>query len=178
MFSRLNRFASAATEESRESSWTLFRLLVAAMFLTHGYDKLLGESPQEPVDSGMTNLDIGDLISCPVPLDINLLFAAGVAELAGGVLILIGLWTHLVSLLALTTMTMAYLIAHRAWFPTLNGGEMVALYWAAFLVLFTFGAGPYSADTWLKLRRQENVRKKYREMPDFRRRSQSGFDTE
>tara|TARA_Y200000002_G_C22509393_1_gene590628 strand:- start:551 stop:688 length:138 start_codon:yes stop_codon:yes gene_type:complete len=45
MFSRLNLFASTATEESRESSWTLFRLLVAAVFLTHGYDKLLGESP-------------------------------------------------------------------------------------------------------------------------------------
>jgi hypothetical protein len=41
MLSRLNRFTSAATEEARESSWTLFQLLVAAMFLTHGYDKLL-----------------------------------------------------------------------------------------------------------------------------------------
>ena len=163
MFSRLNRFASTATEESRESSWTLFRLLVAAMFLTHGYDKLLGESPQEPVGGGMTNLDIGDLISYPVPLDINLLFAAGVVELAGGVLILIGLWTHLASLLALITMTMAYLIAHLAWFPTLNGGEMAALYWAAFLVLYTFGAGSYSADAWLELRRQEKRQKKMEE---------------
>ena len=108
----------------------------------------------------MTNLDIGDLISYPVPLDINLLFAAGVVELAGGVLILIGLWTHLASLLALITMTMAYLIAHLAWFPALNGGEMAALYWAAFLVLFTFGAGPYSADAWLELRRQEKRQKK------------------
>ena len=94
----------------------------------------------------MTNLDIGDLISYPVPLDMNFLFAMGVVEFAGGVLILIGFWTHLVSLLALITMTMAYLIAHLASIPTLNGGEMTALYWTAFLALFTFGAGPYSAD--------------------------------
>ena len=77
----------------------------------------------------MTNLDIGDLISYPDPLDMNFLFAMGVVEFAGGVLILIGFWTHL------------------AWIPTLNGGEMAALCWAAFLVLFTFGAGTYSADT-------------------------------
>ena len=70
----------------------------------------------------------------------------GVVEFAGGVLILIGFWTHLVSLLALITMTMAYLIAHLASIPTLNGGEMTAPYWTAFLALFTFGAGPYSAD--------------------------------
>ena len=163
MLSRLNQFAGRVTEDSRESSWTVFRLMVAAMFLTHGYDKLLGENPQQAIGSGMTSLNIGDLVSYPVPMDINLLFAAGVIELAGGVLILIGLWTHLISLLALATMTMAYLIAHLAWFPTLNGGEMAALYWAAFLVLFTFGAGPFSLDTWLELRRQEKRQKKMEE---------------
>jgi uncharacterized membrane protein YphA (DoxX/SURF4 family) len=78
-------------------------------------------------------------------------------------LILIGLWTHLASLLALITMTMAYLIAHLAWLPTLNGGEMAALYWAALLVLYTFGAGPYSADAWLELRWQEKRQKKMEE---------------
>ena len=137
--------------------------MVAAMFLTHGYDKLFGENPQQAFGSGMTSLNIGELVSYPMPMDFNLLFAAGTIELAGGVLILVGLWTHLVSLLALGTMTMAYLIAHLAWFPTLNGGEMAALYWAAFLVLLTFGAGPFSLDTWLEIRRQEKRQKKMEE---------------
>ena len=163
MFSRLNRFAGRATEESRETSWTFFRLLVAAMFLTHGYDKLLGENPQEPIGSGMTTLNIADIVSYPIPMDINLLFVSGVVELVGGTLILIGLWTHLISLIALITMTMAYAIAHLAWFPTLNGGELAAMYWAAFLVLFTFGAGPFSVDTWLELRRQDKIQKKMEE---------------
>ena len=120
MLSRLNRFASRATEASRESSWTIFRLLIAAMFMTHGYAKLLGDNPVVPVGRGMTRLKIGDLVSYAVPMDINLLFVAGVIKLAGGALILIGLWTHLVSLLAIGTMTFAYAIAHLAWFPTLN----------------------------------------------------------
>ncbi len=40
-------FAGAA-EESKEWTWTLFRVLTAAMFVTHGYGKLFGESPQPP----------------------------------------------------------------------------------------------------------------------------------
>jgi len=164
VLSRLNRFASRVTEVSRESSWTIFRLLVAAMFMTHGYAKLLGDSPAVPVGRGMTRLEIGDLVSYAVPMDINLLFVAGVIELAGGALILIGLWTHLVALLALGTMTFAYAIAHLAWFPTLNGGELAAMYWASFLILFTFGAGPFSVDTWLEIRRQEKQHKKMEEL--------------
>lgn len=63
MLSRLDRFASHATEASRESSCTIFRLLVAAMFMTHGYAKLLGDNPAVPVGRGMTRLEIGDLVS-------------------------------------------------------------------------------------------------------------------
>ena len=108
----------------------------------------------------MTVLRIADLVSYPVPMEINLLFVAGLIELLGGALILIGLWTHILAFLALATMTMAYLIAHLAWFPTLNNGELAAMYWCAFLVLFTFGAGPASADALLAERRLEKRKQK------------------
>ncbi len=160
MLGKMNNLLSRMTEQSREGSWTVFRILVAAMFITHGYAKLFGDSPQEPVGSGMTVLRIADIVSYPMPMDINLLFVAGVIELVGGVLILVGLWTHLIAFIALANMTMAYVIAHLAWFPTLNNGEMAALYWCSFLVLFTFGAGPVSADTWLAVRRQEKRKEK------------------
>ena len=130
----------------------------------NGYAKLLGDNPAVPVDRGMTRLEIGDLVSFAVPMDINLLFVADVIELAGGALILIGLRTHLVSLWALGTMTFAYAIAHLACFPTLNGGELAEMYWASFLILFTLGAGPFSADTWLEIRRQEKQHKKMEEL--------------
>jgi len=163
MLGRINNALSRMTENSRESSWTVFRILVAAMFITHGYDKLLGDNPQQALGSGMTVFQIADLVSYPMPMEINLLFVAGVIELVGGALILIGLWTHIIAFLALACMTMAYLIAHLAWFPTLNNGELAALYWCAFLVLFTFGAGPASADSWLSERRQEKRKKKMEE---------------
>lgn len=160
MLGRINNTLSRITESARESSWTLFRILVAAMFITHGYAKLFGDNPQEPMGSGMTVLRIADLVSYPVPMEINLLFVAGLIELLGGALILIGLWTHILAFLALATMTMAYLIAHLAWFPTLNNGELAAMYWCAFLVLFTFGAGPASADALLAELRQEKRKQK------------------
>lgn len=163
MLGRINNALSRMTENSRESSWTVFRILVAAMFITHGYDKLLGDNPQQALGSGMTVFQIADLVSYPMPMEINLLFVAGVIELVGGALILIGLWTHIIAFLALACMTMAYLIAHLAWFPTLNNGELAALYWCAFLVLFTFGAGPASADSWLSERKQEKRKKKMEE---------------
>ncbi len=163
MLGRINNALSRMTENSRESSWTVFRILVAAMFITHGYDKLLGDNPQQALGSGMTVFQIADLVSYPMPMEINLLFVAGVIELVGGAFILIGLWTHIIAFLALACMTMAYLIAHLAWFPTLNNGELAALYWCAFLVLFTFGAGPASADSWLSERRQEKRKKKMEE---------------
>lgn len=160
MLSSVNRLLGRMTENTQESSWTIFRILVAAMFMTHGYAKLLGDNPQQAIGSGMTNLQIADLISYPVPFDVNLLFVAGVIELGGGALILLGLWTHIASLLAFATMTFAYLTAHLAWFPTLNNGEMAAMYWCAFLVLFTFGAGPHSLDAMIAKRKQNKLQKK------------------
>ena len=160
MLTGINNILSRMTENARESSWTLFRIFVAAMFITHGYDKLLGDSPQELLGSGMTTLRIGDVLTYPIPFEVNLLFIAGVIELAGGTLLILGLWTHLMAFLALASMSMAYLISHLAWFPTLNNGETAALYWCAFLVLFTFGAGPHSLDTAIAERRQEKRQKK------------------
>ena len=163
MLSSVNRLLGRMTENAQESSWTVFRLLISAMFMTHGYSKLLGDNPQELIGSGMTSLRIGDLLNYPVPFDVNLLFVAGVIELAGGALILLGLWTHIVSFLAFATMTMAYLTAHLAWFPTLNNGELAAVYWCAFLVLFTFGAGPYSLDALIAKSKQDKLQKKIEE---------------
>lgn len=163
MLSGINRLLGRITEGAQEASWTLFRLLVAAMFMTHGYDKLFSEDPQVPIGSGMTTLQIGDLISYPVPFDINLFFVAGVIELGGGALLLLGLWTHIAAFFAFATMTMAYLTAHLAWFPTLNNGELAAMYWCAFLVLFTFGAGPNSMDAWLASQKQKKFQKKLEE---------------
>lgn len=155
MLGKINSLFAGSAENSKEVTWTLFRVFSAAMFMTHGYAKLFGENPQPYMGGGMTTINIADLISWPIPMEINALFIAGVVELFGGALILIGLWTHLAALLATFIMLMAYLTAHLAWFPTFNNGELAAMYFFSFLAIFSFGPGPYSADTWLAVRRQE-----------------------
>jgi putative oxidoreductase len=160
MIGKINSLFEGMAENSKELSWTLFRVLVSAQFMTHGFDKLFGEDPQAMMGSGLTSINIGEVVSWPMPMEINALFLAGVVELFGGLLIAIGLWTHLVALIATFTMIMAYLIVHLAWFPTMNGGELSAMYILSFFVIFSFGPGQYSADTWLSVRRQEKRRNK------------------
>ena len=92
-----------------------------------------------------------------MPFDINALFLAGSVELVGGFLILIGLWTNIVALIAAFTMLMAYLIAHLAWFPTLNNGELAAMYFFSFLVIYCKDPCNLSIDSWLKSRKEANA---------------------
>ena len=92
-----------------------------------------------------------------MPFDINALFLAGSIELVGGALILIGLWTHLEALIAALDMVMAYLIAHLAWFPTVNNGELAAMYFFSFLIIFCMGPGKISLDAWLEARQKGNT---------------------
>jgi len=154
MTSKISTTFTKLTESSRVWTWTLFRLLVASMFMTHGYAKLFGENPQPLTGGGVTSINIGELISLPIPLEIKALFITGMVEFFGGFLILIGLGTPVIALVAAFIMIMAYLTAHLAWFPTLNRGELATMYIGAFLIISAYGAGPYSIDNWLALRRQ------------------------
>jgi putative oxidoreductase len=160
MLGKINSLFDGVAENSQEWTWTLFRVLSAAMFMTHGYSKLFGENPQPTMGGGMTPINIADLISLPIPMEINALFIAGFVEFFGGLLILIGLWTHITAILATFIMLMAYLTAHYAWFSTLNNGELATMYFTAFLVIFAFGPGPYSADSWLAIWRQKKRKDK------------------
>lgn len=166
MLGKINGFIGRITEDSQDSAWLLMRVLASAMFMTHGYSKLFGENPQAMMGSGMTSVNIGDVIVFPMPLELNALFIAGVIEFFGGFLVLIGLWTHLMAMLAMLLMVMAYATAHLAWFPTLNRGELAAMYFLTYLLLFSFGPGSLSIDTWLAMRRQEKQQKKIDSMMD------------
>ncbi len=160
MLYKVDRLFGSVGASYQDFSWALMRLLGSAMFMTHGFSKLFGENPQVFRGGGMTTVSIGESISFAMPLDINALFIAGVIEFFGGLLLAIGLWTHLMALLAAILMVMAYLTAHLAWFPTLNRGELAAMYFLMYLVLFTFGGGQFSVDTWMAARRQKKQQDK------------------
>jgi len=156
MIYHLNRFFGKAGGVFREINWFLLRVLGSAMFMTHGFDKLFGENPQVFRNGGMTTVNIGEQIIFEMPWALNALFVAGVIELLGGLLILLGLWTHIFALIAALLMAMAYAVAHLAWFPTLNNGELAAMYFLLYLVLFSHGPGVISLDRLFQRRRDAN----------------------
>ena len=73
---------------------------------------------------------------------------AGLFELVGGALLVIGLFTRPVAFVLSGVMAAAYFIAHapQGFFPLLNGGELAVLYCFTFLYLAAAGGGPWSVD--------------------------------
>lgn len=118
-------------------AWPLLRILSSAMFMTHGYAKLFGANAQPFLGGmGFFGIDLG----------VNMLWVAAVIEFFGGALLVLGLFTRIMALLAAILMVMAYLTAHAAWFPTLNNGELAAMYFVVYLAIFAQGPGAFSLD--------------------------------
>jgi putative oxidoreductase len=73
---------------------------------------------------------------------------AGVLELIGGALLLVGLFTRPVAFILSGEMAFAYWMAHapQGPFPLANGGDAAILYCFVFLYLVFAGGGPWSVD--------------------------------
>lgn len=109
------------------------RIMTGLLFLQHGTAKYL----KLPRIAAMDNLQTFS------PSGI-----AGIFELVGGALIVIGLFTRPVAFVLSGLMAVAYFMAHapRGFFPILNQGELAILYCFVFLYLACAGGGPWSAD--------------------------------
>jgi putative oxidoreductase len=111
------------------------RIVTAYLFLLHGTAKLLGY-PHVPM---FDNLAITSLSGI-----------AGILELVGGVLLLVGLFSRPVAFILSGEMAFAYFIGHASQgnvlFPLLNGGESAVLFCFVFLYLASAGPGPWSVD--------------------------------
>lgn len=113
----------------------ILRILAGALFCMHGMPKLFGWF------GGM------DEAGGSAPL-FSLMGLAGVLEVFGGLLILLGLFTRPVALIVALEMVIAYFYAHfpRGPVPYLNGGELALLYMSVWIFLAGNGAGPWSVD--------------------------------
>ena len=131
-------FIESIAEECQVFAWLLLRVLSSAMFMTHGWAKLYGENAQAL---------LGGMDFFGIDLGINMLWVAAVIELFGGALLLLGLFTRVTALLAAILMIMAYMSAHAAWFPTINNGELAAMYFMVYFLIFARGPGPLSLDS-------------------------------
>jgi putative oxidoreductase len=119
---------------------SLLRAVTGALFMQHGVQKLFGllVDPAKPWNGA--------------PPVLSQFWIAGVLEVFGGALIVLGLLTRPVAFLLAGEMAVAYFQAHfpRHFFPIRNGGEPVVLFCFVFLHLFAVGAGPYSLDALLR----------------------------
>ena len=75
-----------------------------------------------------------------------MIVGAGVIELIGGALVMVGFLTRPAAFICSGTMAAAYWMAHgtQNFFPLINGGEIPALYCFIFLFVATRGPGIWS----------------------------------
>jgi len=111
---------------------SLLRVASALLLMQHGTTKILGLPATQ-----MTGVS---LVSLPG--------IAGLFELIGGVLLLIGLFTRPVAFLLSGMTAVAYFLVHagRDFYPINNGGELAALYCFVFFYFVFSGPGPWSVD--------------------------------
>ena len=118
---------------------SILRIVAALIFMAHGTQKLLGFPPSDRA----------------APELLSLSGVAGVLELFGGALLVVGLFTRPVAFLLSGLMAFAYWIAHapQNFFPVNNGGDAAILYCFVFLYLVFAGGGVWSLDNALRERR-------------------------
>lgn len=111
------------------------RIIAGALFCMHGMPKLFGWFGGMGEAGG----------SAPL---FSLMGLAGVLEVFGGLLILLGLLTRPVAAILALEMVIAYFKAHfpQGPVPYLNRGELALLYMSVWIFLAGNGAGPWSLD--------------------------------
>ena len=110
---------------------SILRIVAALLYMLHGTQKLFGVPPSA---SGRT-VELASRMG-----------AAGVIEVVGGLLILLGLFTRPAAFICSGEMAFTYFLAHapRGLLPNADGGELPVLYCFIFLYLAAAGGGPWS----------------------------------
>ena len=131
---------SDTTFTARWSSWapymlSILRIVAAFLLLQIGTAKLFAY-PAAVMPGGGT-----------APLT-SLAGVAGALEVAGGALLLVGLFTRPVAFLLSGEMAVAYFVGHapQGFWPVLNGGTDAVFFCFLWLYLCAAGPGPWSID--------------------------------
>jgi putative oxidoreductase len=111
-------------------AYAAMRIVVGLLFLFHGLQKVFGMYGGKVMPMG------------------SQAWFAGIIELLGGGLVMVGLFTVPAAFISSGEMAVAYFQAHQpsGFWPIQNRGELAALYCFVFLYIATRGAGMLSLD--------------------------------
>lgn len=127
---------NAWLESWQPRALAVLRIVTAYLFIAHGTAKLFG----------VPHLKMFDGLQL-----VSLTGFAGILEVFGGALLLIGFFTRPVAFVLCGFMAVAYFMAHasqgNALLPLLNQGELAVLYCFVFLYFVFSGAGAWSVDS-------------------------------
>ncbi len=130
-----------SSTDSFYSAWTprvlgVLRIIVGFLFTAHGTQKVFNfpASANGPADL------------------FSFMGFAGALEIAGGVLIMAGLFTRSTAFILSGMMAVAYFMAHApaGFLPIVNKGELAVLYSFVFLYMTFAGGGAFSLDGLLR----------------------------
>jgi putative oxidoreductase len=112
---------------------SVLRIITALLFFAHGSAKFFG-FPQVEMFANVSLASPGGI--------------AGILELVGGALLIIGLFSRLAAFILAGLMAVAYFMAHapQNFHPILNGGELAIMFCFVFLYIAAAGPGPWSVD--------------------------------
>lgn len=111
--------------------YAILRIVAGFMFMMHGTQKLFGW----PGDG--STVEIASMMG-----------VAGIIELVGGIMIMIGLFGSIAAFICSGQMAVAFFMMHapQHWNPLMNEGEKAVLYCFLFLYIAARGSGIWSVD--------------------------------
>lgn len=134
-------YVDAALNRRTSAALSVLRVVAAYLYLQHGTAKLL-HVPHVAMFDQLRVLSLDGI--------------AGILEIGGSLLLLLGLFTRPVAFILCGEMAVAYFMAHAPQgnflMPALNGGEEAVLYCFIFLLFAQAGGGSWSLDALLARR--------------------------
>ncbi|SCB50268.1 DoxX family protein [Rhizobium multihospitium] len=123
---------TARAEQLTPYFLSVFRIVAGLLFLQHGLVKFLGWPALFPIAFA----------------PFSQLWFAGMIECAGGILLIVGLFSRWAAVVCSGEMAFAYFLFHQSkgLTPIQNGGDLAIMFCFAFLLLAVTGPGPLSID--------------------------------
>jgi len=113
---------------------SVVRILLGLLYMQHGLSKYFGFPAASPQNFAM----------------FSLLGVAGMIEIIGGLMLTLGIYTRWVGFVMAGEMAVAFFIVRNrlsvSLFPTVNGGQLEAVYSIFFFTFFLVGGGAWSFD--------------------------------